>query len=196
MNKFTLQLSALAFLLVGLVGCAGYQLGAVKPASYAKIERIFVPPFKNDTLEPRISPLVTNAVLKQIQMDGTYKVGSRHHCDAILRGRIERIQKFQLRGVRTDTLRSQELGLYIYIRWHLEDPKTGEEIGHSDCGAAEMEGEKLQYGSETIRTVPGVVVGDTIQFVDPSYQVGERNAVAVAAEDAAKKLVNQLSEGW
>ncbi len=29
----------------------------------------------------------------------------------------------------------------------------------------------------------GTVIGETIQFVDASYQVGERNALSVAAED-------------
>ncbi|MDF1751309.1 MAG: LPS assembly lipoprotein LptE [Verrucomicrobiales bacterium] len=179
-------------LIASFAGCAGYQLGAVKPSAYANIDKIFVPPFKNDTLEPRISSLVTSAVLKEIQMDGTYQVAKRHDADAILRGRVERITKYQLRGVRTETLRSQELGLYLYIRWYLEDPSTGQEITMKN----DLEAKDVTLGDETIRVVPGVVVGSTIQFVDASYQVGERNAVAVAAEDAAKKLVDQMSEGW
>jgi Lipopolysaccharide-assembly len=192
MKKLILQALFASSLLILMTGCAGYQLGAVKPAAYAGIDRIFVPPFKNDTLEPRISSLVTNAVLKQIQLDGTYKVSQREDADAILRGCIERISKFQLRGVRTDTIRSQELGLYLYVRWYLECPVTGKQIEvKNNCTP-----EEVKYGTETYRIVPGVVVGDTIQFVDPSYQVGERNAIAVAAEDAAKKLVDQLSEGW
>jgi hypothetical protein len=32
--------------------------------------------------------------------------------------------------------------------------------------------------------------------VDPSFQVGERNALAVVAEDAADKLVSYLANGW
>ncbi|MDF1811412.1 MAG: LptE family protein [Verrucomicrobiales bacterium] len=190
------KLISLAFatfmLLVCFAGCAGYQLGAVKPSAFAEIDNIFVPPFKNKTLEPRISSLVTNAVLKQIQMDGTYKVSRERNADAILRGTIEEINKTQLRGVRTDTLRSQELGLFLHVTWYLEDPATGERIlARNDCGC-----EEVKFGSEVIQSAMGSVVGDTIQSVDASYQVGERNAIAVAAEDAAKKLVDQISEGW
>ncbi len=192
MKKLILPVFFAICLIAFFVGCAGYQLGAVKPSAYSGIERIFIPPFQNETLEPRISSLVTNAVLKQIQLDGTYKVARKDDADAILKGTIERITKYQLRGVRTDTIRSQELGLYLYIRWHLEDPITGKQIEVKNGCAPE----EVKYGSDTFRIVPGVVVGDTIQFVDPSYQVGERNAIAVAAEDAAKKLVDQLSEGW
>ena len=182
------------FLALLFPGCAGYQLGAVKPSAYEKVDRVFVPPFKNNTLEPRISNLVTNAVLKQMQVDGTYKVSTRSKCDAILEGTIERIHKYQLRGLRTDTIRSQELGLYLYIKWRLVDPDTGQEIArHCD---SYKEPETVIYGDESVTVSPGTVVGDTIQFVDASFQVGERNALAVAAEDAAKKLIDQMSEGW
>lgn len=182
------------FLALLFPGCAGYQLGAVKPSAYEKVDRVFVPPFKNNTLEPRISNLVTNAVLKQMQVDGTYKVSTRSKCDAILEGTIERIHKYQLRGLRTDTIRSQELGLYLYIKWRLVDPDTGQEIArHCD---SDKEPETVIYGDESVTVSPGTVVGDTIQFVDASFQVGERNALAVAAEDAAKKLIDQMSEGW
>ena len=61
-----------------LSGCAGYQLGDAKPSPYAEIEKIHVPPFKNLTLEPRLSSLVTNAVLQELQSDGTYQVATRY----------------------------------------------------------------------------------------------------------------------
>lgn len=192
MIKTTLPLFLFFALLFS--GCAGYQLGAVKPSAYEKIDRVFVPPFKNNTLEPRISSLVTNAVLKQMQADGTYQVSTRSRCDAILEGTIERIHKYQLRGLRTDTIRSQELGLYIYIKWRLIDPDTGKEIVRT-CDP-DKDPDTVIYGDESITLNPGSVVGDTIQFVDASFQVGERNALAVAAEDAAKKLIDQMSEGW
>ncbi len=196
MNKLVAPALALVAIALVMAGCAGYQLGAVKPSSLAGVDRLFIPPFKNDTLEPRVSSLVTNAVIKQIQLDGTYRVTGRNEADAILRGRIQRIRKFQLRSFRDDTLRSQELGLYLYIDWFLEDPRTGERITVK-LDEEFADGEKeVRYGDEVFRPQMGVVVGDTIQFVDPSFQVGERNAIAVAAEDAAKKLVYQLSQGW
>ncbi len=183
-----------------LSGCAGYQLGEVKPGVYADIERIHVPPFKNLTLEPRLSSLVTNAVLAEMQADGTYQVSTRESADAVLVGTIRRVDKRQLRAVRTDTLQSQELSLYLYLDFHLEHPTTGSKI-EGNANAAENSASRgsLQgkdASESLIGARQGLVIGETIQFVDPSYQVGERNAFSVAAEDAAYKLVSQLANGW
>lgn len=187
-------LSALVTLLF-LSGCAGYRLGDAKPSGYAGIDRIFIPPFKNETLEPRLSSLVTNAVLKEVQVDGTYEVGSRSNCDAILVGVIREARKNQLRAVRNDTLKSQELSLYLFVDFHLEDPVTGEKIHNTTV--TEKVGKSKQVGDDgVINAYQGRVIGDTIQFVDDSYQVGERNALSLAAQDLAEKLVSRLSNGW
>ena len=196
MNRIPFLLLFLAGAVAILSGCAGYQLGEVKPSALAGIDRLHVPPFKNSTLEPRLSSLVTNAVLKEIQADGTYEVANRQSCDAVLVGEIVKINKSQLRSVRNDTLQSQELSVYLYIEYHLEDPATGERIvstateskyGSSDDKAAE---------GDVYLSRQGAVVGRTIQFVGRSFQVGERSAFSVAAQDAASKLVSQIADGW
>jgi hypothetical protein len=178
-------------------GCAGYQLGDVKPSSYAEIEKIHVPPFKNLTLEPRLSSLVTNAVLQEMQSDGTYQVATRKNCDAVLVGEIRDIEKRQLRAVRTDTLKSRELSLYLIVDFHLEDPVTGARIGDR---ARDRNGSSISDAKETdeevIQARQGRVIAETIQFVDPSFQVGERNALSFASEELADKLVSQLCNGW
>tara|TARA_R110000850_G_scaffold10259_10_gene36842 strand:- start:316 stop:903 length:588 start_codon:yes stop_codon:yes gene_type:complete len=178
-----------------LSGCAGYQLGSVKPSVYAGIDKLHVPPFKNDTLEPRISSLVTNAVLKEIQADGTYAVSNRSNCDAVLVGRITEIKKYQLRAARTDTLESRELKLRLYVYFYLEDPVTGERI-YTTLDDTESSKDKGIDSDPALKAKQGRVYGSTIQFVDPSYQVGERSAISVAAEDLAKKLVSHIANGW
>ncbi len=177
-------------------GCAGYQVGSVKPSVYANISKIHVPIFANDTLEPRLSSLVTNAVLKKLHVDGTYKVTTKAECDAILVGRISKVRKRQLRAVRTDTLRSRELNLYLDVYWHLEDPVTGERIQYASTIDATAGADRNNNNENAGLSRPGRVVGSTIQFVDPSFQISERNALSVASEDAAGKLVSQLSNGW
>lgn len=179
-------------------GCAGYQLGEVKPGVYKDIEKLHVPPFKNLTLEPRFSSLLTNAVLAELQSDGTYEVSSRANADAVLVGEIREIEKRQLRAVRTDTLRSRELSLYLIVDFHLEDPQTGARIGDRVArGDIEVPtDDKVGSEEEIIGARQGRVVGETIQFVDPSFQVGERNALSFVAEDLADKLVSQLANGW
>jgi len=198
MKSPTLLLIATGLTALLFTGCAGYQLGEVKPGVYKDIEKLHVPPFKNRTLEPRFSSLLTNAVLAELQSDGTYEVSSRANADAVLVGEIRQIEKRQLRAVRTDTLRSRELSLYLIVDFHLEDPRTGARIGERVArGDIEVPSDdKLGTEEEVIGARQGRVVGETIQFVDPSFQVGERNALSFVAEDLADKLVSQLANGW
>jgi len=89
---FRLLLAASALSLPFLfAGCAGYQLGENKPAAYSDIENIYVPTFQNETLEPRLSVLVTNAVITQLQQDGTYKITNKEDADAVLVGTIRQV---------------------------------------------------------------------------------------------------------
>ncbi len=198
MKSPILPLIAVGLTALLFTGCAGYQLGDVKPGVYRDINKLHVPPFKNLTLEPRFSSLVTNAVLAEMQSDGTYEVSSRANADAVLVGSIREVQKRQLRAVRTDTLKSRELSLYLIVDFHLEDPQTGARIGDRVArGDIEVPtDDKLGTEEEILGARHGRVVGETIQFVDPSFQVGERNALSFVAEDLADKLVSQLANGW
>ncbi|MDF1823676.1 MAG: LPS assembly lipoprotein LptE [Verrucomicrobiales bacterium] len=185
------------FALVGLTGCAGYQLGDVKPSSYEGINNLHVPSFKNLTLEPRLSSLVTNAVLKELHVDGTYKITNRANCDAVLVGKIREIKKSQLRSQRDDTLTSKELRLNLYVDFHLEDPVSGKVIRDTTANSAAQLGKsKMTNPEETILARQGYVVGETIQYVDPSFQVSERSALSVAAQDAAEKMVSRIANGF
>ena len=194
------SLSILALIcgaLVSLSGCASYQIGGAKPASYSGINNIFIPSFKNSTLEPRLSSLVTNAVLKEVQADGTYKVTNRANCDAMLMGTISYFTKKQLRAVKTNTLESRELKVQLVCEFYLADPNTGKRITQLQAPNEETLVNSSIDGSDDILSVrQGRVYGSTLQVVDDSFQVGERGALAIAAEDLATQLVSQLSNGW
>ncbi len=200
MNRRDFSLACLPLAALTLSGCAGYQIGDTKPSVYSGISRIHVPPFKNQTLEPRLSSLVTNAVITELQADGTYQISERRSSDAVLVGSIRSIEKRQLRAVRTDTLRSRELSLFVFVDFHLEDPVTGKRIdgtARSENAAGSKDSEAADAASDDPTGArQGFVIGQTIQFVDPSFQVSERNALAVAAQDAASKLVARLANGW
>jgi len=158
--------------LASLVGCAGYQLGSVKPAEFESIRSIAVPTFKNDTLEPRISTLVTGAVIKELQNDGTYKIGTLDGSDAILRGTIKDIERSQLRSVRFNTLRSRELRVRMELEYELEEAGTGIILGN------------------------GKVFGDTNLFLDANFQLSERQAFSNISDRLAADLVSRIAEGW
>lgn len=171
-SKRTLFSGLAALLTLTFAGCAGYQLGPIKPTELAKTHSLAVPTFKNETLEPRIQSLATNAVIKQIQMDGSFTVASLKNADATLNATIKTIEHRQLRAVRTDVLRTSELEVIVSIEYNVVDNQTSAILSK------------------------GTAVGRTNIFLDPNFQLSERQAVQQAAQRAATNLVTSISEGW
>lgn len=167
------KLLGAALLLLSLGGCAGYQIGSVQPYSLRNIHKISVPTFENKTLIPRISVLVTDSVIKQFQQDGTYRIVGDDKADAILKGEITRINRAPARSVRGNVLATTEFSLALRVRYSL-----------------------VQRGSGRIISPPREVVGTTSFFVGPDITSDERQALPLAAEELAIRLVSQLSEGW
>jgi Lipopolysaccharide-assembly len=161
-----------------LAGCAGYQAGPIKPTPMADVSTIAVQTFRNDTLEPRIEVLLADGVIKQIQQDGTYKIVRENVADAILEGKLEEIERRPTRSVRGNVLLTREYELLVRIRYKVSNRVTGEQILN--------------------RTVSGktsfFVSGTNALAADVNQD--ERQALPLAIEDAATRLVSQISEGW
>ena len=155
-----------------MVGCAGYKLGSVKPTAFTDIRSMAIPTFTNDTQEPRISVLITNAVIGRMQMDGTYKIATIDNADAVLRGTITSIVRRPLRGARVDVLKTREMEVTVVVEYVVEDLGTGSEI---DSGS---------------------VTGKTNIFLAPNFQLTERQAIQDAGERLALALTSQLTEGF
>lgn len=169
MKKLAVLITPLALTL--LTNCAGYQLGSSKPTQLANVTKLAVPTFKNDTLEPRLEVLVTNAVIKKLQMDGAYQIVSRDKADAVLVATIEDIQRSQFRSARFNTLRSSEILMNLRVDYKIVDNAgatliTGREDAHSNI------------------------------VMDPSVQITERQGLADAAERLGISLASRISEGW
>ena len=152
-------------------GCAGYTFGPIKPARLANVKSIAVPTFKNMTLEPRSSVLVTNEVIKRIQGDGSYAVSTTASADAVLKGTLVEIRRRPLRSARYNTLKTREMEFEIYIDFTLEDARTREVLADGRA-----------RGSSNI-------------FLDENFQLTERQSLNEAASEAARDLVTRLSEG-
>ena len=153
-------------------GCAGYRTGSAKPAQMVSVETLAVPVFKNLTLEPRSSVLITNMVVKQLQRDGTYRITSEEGADAVLKGTIRQMERRQLRSAKFNTLRSREVLLRIFVDYVVEEPGTG------------------------LILAEGTVQGDTNIFLDRNFQLSERQGIEDATRDLAEKLVARVCEGW
>ncbi len=153
-------------------GCLGYHVGPVKPYYLKDVHTIAVPTFKNRTLVPRIEVLVTDTVIKQFQQDGTFKITSDDKADATLSGEISRITRLPARSVRGNVLTTTEFNLALTVKYSLTTPDGKHLAG------------------------PGDVTGTTSFFVTGDVTTDERQALPLATEDLATRLVAQLSEGW
>tara|TARA_R110002096_G_scaffold147671_16_gene307698 strand:+ start:33704 stop:34291 length:588 start_codon:yes stop_codon:yes gene_type:complete len=185
-----LSLAALSLI---LSGCAGYQLGPQKPVEYADISKLYVPTFSNETLEPRLATIVTNSVISLLQQDGTYEITTKEKADAELTGRIRRIEKQQQRSANNQLLRTRELLLQLEVAFDLQDLRTGEKIKRANPFGVDADDRDIVTGR---RRASNRVVGSTSLFLDPNFQLSEREALPLAAEDAAEQLVSAITEGW
>jgi len=115
--------------------------------------------------------LVTDTVIKQLQQDGTYQIASDDKADATLKGEVFRITRLPARSVRGNVLATTEFNLALSVKYSL----TG------------RDGKPLAQSA---------AIGTTSFFVSSDVTTDERQALPLATEDLATRLVSQLSEGW
>ena len=163
---------ALTVIALTLSSCAGYHVGPSKPAHMAKVVKLAVPTFENETLEPRLSVLLTNAVIKQLQVDGSYQIAPKDRADAVLECKIKRINRSQFRAVRTNVLVTSELRVDLQVDYRIKETGT-DTILHS-----------------------GRVDGGSTIVLDPNFQLSEHQAMEEASQRIANTLVNEIAEGW
>jgi hypothetical protein len=92
--------------------------------------------------------------------------------DAIVKGEIVGVNRSPARSVRGNVLSTTEFNLTMTVKYTL----TG------------RDGKSLGAG--------GAVSGATSFFVGSDVSTDERQALPLAAEELARHLVSQLSEGW
>jgi hypothetical protein len=153
-------------------GCAGYHLGPAKPPYMKDVHTIGIPAVRNNTLIPRLEGLVTEIIIRQVQQDGTYKVVSPGDGDVTLVVYIQKVQRTPARSVNGNILLTAEFELDVGLRFQLIERSTG-----------------LILDS-------GIVDGTTSFFVGNDVEQDQQQAVPLAAEQAAIRLVSQISEGF
>jgi outer membrane lipopolysaccharide assembly protein LptE/RlpB len=160
------------FLLASLFeGCAGYHLGPATPAYLRNVHAIAIPTFHNTTLEPRLEVLVTNTAIKQFQQDGTFRIVNEDAADATLKAEIAGVGRSPARSVRGNVLSTTEFNLTLTVKYTL-------------------------LGRDGNTLTAGAVSGSTSFFVGTDVNTDQRQAMPLAAEELARHLVSQLSEGW
>jgi hypothetical protein len=155
-----------------LTGCLGYHIGPVKPYYLRDVHTIAVPTFKNRTLLPHIEVLVTDTVIKQLQQDGTFQIARGEDADATVTAEIIRINRVPARSVRGNVLATVEFNLTMSVRYSVIGRDGTQLVGSAEASGA------------------------TTFFVSSDVTTDERQALPLATEDLATRLVAQLSEGW
>jgi hypothetical protein len=153
-------------------GCSGYQLGPATPGYLRQVHTIAIPTFSNTTLVPRIEVLVTGTVIKQFQQDGTFRIVNADVADATLKGEIVGVNRSPARSVRGNVLSTTEFNITMTVKYTLFG-RDGKVLGS-----------------------PGAVGGSTSFFRGSDVATDERQALPLAADELARHLVSQLSEGW
>jgi Lipopolysaccharide-assembly len=160
-------------LLVALLsGCAGYTVGPIQPTFMKGVRTVAVPIFDNKTYEPQVQTLVTDTFIKQLQQDGTYEITSLDRADAEVRGTIFAVTRVKARSVIGNVLASSQFNLQVQLHLQVVNTRSGLTIGLRD------------------------VTGQTTFFVGNDLPTQERQAIPLAAEDAAIQAASYLSEGW
>ena len=126
--------------------------------------------------------LVTDTVIKQLQQDGTFQITSEDKADATLSGEIERINRAPARSLNNNVLATTEFSLALVVKFTL----TG------------RDGKQLVPPNEVIGQTSFFVNSVTTSSSNVSGDVtsDERQALPLASEDLAVRLVSQVSEGW
>lgn len=166
--------AAVAILLLalslGLSGCAGYRLGPSNGQT-AGDRTVQIVPFANRTLEPRLGDAATSAVRKEIQREGTFRLGNDNYTDLILTGEIRQYERGEVTFLATDvvTARDYKVGMRAHIV--VRERITGNVILERDLA-----------GTALMR------VGDDL----PS---AERQTLPLLAADLARQITAALADG-
>ncbi len=153
-------------------GCAMYHLGPAKPSYLKDIHTLAIPVFRNDTLLPRIESIVTDTVSEQFQQDGTFPILAKDSADAVLMCTIERVTRTPARSVTGNVLLTSEFELNLELRYQLYERATGRVLDG------------------------GQLNGSTSFFVGSDVEQDERQAIPLAAQQLAVRLVSEVTEGF
>jgi len=163
-------------LLFSLSGC-GYHLGEIKPTPMRRVNTIAVNTFKNQTLIPRLEAQTADAVAKQFQQDGTYRIESADRADAIIEGAIVSVQRQPMRIFASNVLQTSEFELTLTVSYRVIDRTTGAVLQQGTAVGV------TPFFSQSDRVNSDLVTNQNMNY-------------PIAAQRMAEKLVSKVAEGW
>jgi len=162
-----LILHTLCFILF-ITGC-GYK---PFPTFREDIENIYIPTFKNSTYHPGISGEVTDALRREIILDGTFRLTDRQEADAILSGEVVDFERLPLLYDEEENVIGGRVKIKIEV--HLLSLPTEEMLWQEDI----QESEWVNY------------------FLAGTLAKREEELIRFVAEKVARRIVERITEPW
>ena len=162
-------------LLAMLCSCASYKMGNTpKGGGLEDVRILYVPTVVNETDETAVPGPVTNAILQEIDRDGTFRHARKDEADAILEVTVKKIERSPIQQSVEQYLTTLQYQLTLTLEYRVYSMKDKKEvIGKS------------------------IVSGYTTFFVQGDQTESQRQALPLAAQSAAQNLVTSLSSrGW
>ena len=158
-----------------LCSCANYKMGSTpKGAGLQDIRILYVPTAVNETDETAVPGPVTNAILQEIDRDGTFRHARKDESDAILEVTVKKIERSPIQQSVEQYLTTLQYQLTLTLEYRVYSMK-----------------DKKEVITKTITT------GYTTFFVQGDQTESQRQALPLAAQNAAQNLVTSLaSRGW
>jgi len=158
-----------------LCSCANYKMGSTpKGAGFEDIRILYVPTVANETDETAVPGPVTNAILQEIDRDGTFRHARKDEADAILEVTVKRIERSPIQQSVEQYLTTLQYQLTLTLEYRVYSMKDKKEV----------------IGKT-------MVSGYTTFFVQGDQTESQRQALPLAAQNAAQNLVTSLSSrGW
>ena len=157
-------------LAVGGSSCAGYRLGSMLPAD---IKSVYVPTIVNKSSEPQVEADITQALIQDIQRDGSLRVVNQDQADTVL---VVTLRSYTLEPVayRTDQ-RTSAREYRIVLNASLLMTRRG-------TGAVVVEAPNVR--------------GEFVFPVAGDLSSSKLRGLPQAAEDLAHNIVEKVVEVW
>jgi hypothetical protein len=153
-----------------LCGCAGYRLGPTNGMT-AGAKSIEVKSFVNRTMEPRLIEPLNQALRRNLQQDGTYRLCTSDGADVVVTGVITTYNRDALSFLPNDVVAVRDYNLFITAEVKAVDRVSGKVL------------------------VNKKVVGRTLIRVGSDLTSAERQAAPLLAEDLARRITMLLVDG-
>lgn len=153
-----------------LCGCAGYRLGPSNGMAAGE-RSIFIKPFQNQTMEPRLGEPVTHALRKTLQQDGTFRLNTDGDADVVVTGTVIRFSRSPVSYQPNDLVSVQDYFLSMTARVTAVERASGRVLLDREI-----------TGTTTVR------VGSDLNST-------ERQATPLLAQDVARRITALLTDG-